>query len=122
MNDTEKDNYKNLVRRDIGFVAKVLVITICVTAAIAFLLPSSESLKSLENPKTVTLVLSLFDNPEALIMVSEHYEKKNKFEYALISTRLAVGALEMRNGNSKALMNYRERVLFLQGKVTEGEN
>lgn len=119
-NSVEKTN-STVISSEIGFIAKAVIITILITGSISFLMPSKEDFKSLETPETVALLYSFFDNPEVLIMISEHYERKDELEYAIITARLAMGILEKSNGNMTTLQNYKKRRESLESRIRKSK-
>lgn len=119
-NSVEKTN-SAVISSGIGFISKAVIITILITGSVSFLMPSKEDFKSLETPETVALFYSFFDNPEVLIMISEHYERKEELEYAIITARLAMGVLQSSNGNMATLQNYNKRRETLESRIRKSK-
>lgn len=92
-----------------SFVTKAIIVAISVAAVISFLLPDTDKLKRLDTPINKLFALSFVQNPEALYMASEYWEKENKYENAVREMRLAIGLLEMHHADPAVLKRYKDR-------------
>lgn len=116
-NDRTEETTIKFLTRDISFVARALVITVMITGSISFLLQQSESTPIFEKPVNRVLLLALISNPEGLIISSEYNERKGNFDRAYEDTRLAIGLMEMHNGDRYALERYKKRADTLKSKI-----
>jgi hypothetical protein len=105
----------NSESRQTSFVTKVIIVAVAIVAVISFLTPDVNKLKNLDTPVNKLYLLSFVNNPEALYMVSEHWEKAGKYDNAVREMRLAIGLLEMHHADAAVLKRYRERLEALKG-------
>jgi len=97
-----------------SFVTKVIVVAVAVAVVISVLMPDIDKLKNLDTPINKIFALSFIQNPEALYMVSEHWEEKKKYEHAVREMRLAIGLLEMHHAEPAVLKRYKDRLEMLK--------
>ena len=97
-----------------SFVTKVIVVAAAVAVVISVLMPDTDKLKNLDTPINKIFALSFIQNPEALYMVSEHWEEQKKYEHAIREMRLAIGLLEMHHADPSVLKRYNDRLEALK--------
>lgn len=101
-------------KKETSFVTKVIIVAVSVAVVISFLLPDTDKLKNLDTPINKIFALSFIQNPEALYMVSEHWEEQKKYEHAIREMRLAIGLLEMHHADAAVLKRYKDRLEALR--------
>lgn len=101
-------------QKQTSFVTKVIIVAVAVAAVLSFLMPDTDKLKNLDTPINKIFALSFIQNPEALYMVSEHWEEQKKYEHAIREMRLAIGLLEMHHADPAVLKRYKDRLEALK--------
>ncbi len=80
------------------------------------LLPDFSSLRKLDTPINRIAAQSFIQNPEALWLMADEHEKKDKLDAAIRDIRLAIGLLELHSSSKDVLTRYKSRLELLQAK------
>ncbi len=65
---------------------------------------------SLSKPKNQIILLSLIDNPVALLKMAEIDIQEKKYDKAILQIELAIGLAEMHGGNKEFILELRDKL------------
>jgi len=117
-----KDIYSDRFLRElfastIDFSIKAAIVVALIALMIKSVSPDMDKWRKLDNPMTTLMLLSLVNNPRALLKASEIEEGEGKLDQAVREMELAVGLLEMHGANEQTLSIYQNRLEKLRSRL-----
>jgi len=108
---------KELFVSTVDFSIKAAIVVILIALMIKSVSPDMDKWRKLDNPMTTLMLLSLVNNPRALLKASEIEEGEGKLDQAVREMELAVGLLEMHGASEQTLSIYQNRLEKLRSRL-----
>ena len=108
---------KEFLTNILDFSIKAAIVVVLIALMIKSISPDMDRWRKLDNPKTTLMLLSLVNNPRALLKVSEMEESEGKLDQAVREMELAVGLLEMHGASGQTVAFYWDRLEQLKSRL-----